>query len=162
MELPEVVITCIRLPAIHCTDPRIRSNSCACGAATTSARSAAPRTIAVTERSEVTPRAYTEAAAPRLSDVGPMHGLGHLHVVGECSGDWRRCCTGPGGRGPAGPCARSRLVRAIPRGRDPGEPGKEHDAGHRRRNMPAQAAERHPTPPVDRPAPSPPTQSGAF
>src|SRR5947199_1910934 len=85
MELPEVVITCIRLPAIHCTDPRIRSNSCACGAATTSARSAAPRTIAVTERSEVTPRAYTEAAAPRLSDVGPMHGLGHLHVVGECS-----------------------------------------------------------------------------
>src|SRR5437762_438856 len=32
--------------------------------------------------------------------------------------DWRRCCTGPGGRGPAGPCERSRLVRAIPRGRD--------------------------------------------
>src|SRR5256884_3428682 len=85
MELPEVVITCIRFPAIHCPDPRPRSNSCACGAATTSARSAAPRTIAVTERSGVTPRAYTEAAAPRLSDVGPMHGLGHLHVVGECS-----------------------------------------------------------------------------
>src|SRR5437773_194643 len=165
MELPEVVITCIRLPAIHCTDPLIRSNSCACGAATTSARSAAPRTIAVTERSGVPRRPRGRRPGGRSPDAGGARPtvadrdralLADGLVVHDDAADERG-----GARRREEPLAVA--APTLLRGRDLQRveaPGQRGDALVGRQDAFPVGDEA--TPPVDRPAPSPPTKAGAF